>query len=195
MGRRWYVVQTHEAKDTQAWVALTEMNIVTVFLQEPKQIKRGRSTVIVLRAMIPGYIFAKFDREADDWGRILRARGVYTVLGLVRHSGFHQPAGSTGFSGQPSAVPEGIVERLDEHAQAIRIEAYRQPGDKPAVQPLTIGQAVDFVDGPFADVSRLVQAFVLADMGTRVRLLVDILGHSITTIVRRDSLVPAAGCA
>lgn len=67
-----------------------------------------------------GYLFVKFDVSADDWHRILRARGIGGIIGNIA-------------TGRPIPLAEGVIEELIGRTSARRIV------DDPGANPPLVG--------------------------------------------------------
>ncbi len=91
--------------------------------------RRSRS----IEALFPGYLFVSFDREGDEWPRILRQRGVYRLLGSYL---------------RPQPIPIGVIEALQSRTSARRV--VDDPGQNASVVYLQPGTQARVLDGPLA---------------------------------------------
>lgn len=129
--------------------------------------------------LFPGYLFVAFDPMEPSWCRILRSLGVVTILGVNREkAGEHFPP--------PIPLPDGFVDGLRAHVASLGgIVPKPLP---PAPEPLLKGQRVVVEDGVFSGIEALVEA----DEGDRVRILLDILGCSVSTLLPRAAVMETA---
>lgn len=76
----WYVAITLQLSELIAEQNLRRQNF-SPFLPRVREtrITRGRE-VTTVKPYIPGYIFVRFDREVDNWGRINSTRGVRSLM-------------------------------------------------------------------------------------------------------------------
>jgi transcription antitermination factor NusG len=81
----------------------------------------------------------------------------------------------------PVPLPRGVVEVLKDRTDA--------NGAFDWAPSLRVGQAVEISDGPFADFVGTLES--LDDHG-RVRVLLDLLGRSVSVSLRRNVLMPVA---
>ena len=112
----------------------------------------------------PGYLFVAMNLRRDRWRSV---NGTYGVAGLIMGDD------------APMPVPRGIVETLlgnVDESGACRFD-----------RDLSEGQAVRVVAGPFA---RALGELVTLDANSRVRVLLDIMGGKVMTLIERSSLAP-----
>ncbi len=98
--------------------------------------------------VFPGYLFASFDRERDDWGAINQIDGVIGIL-EVNHI--------------PSRVPDIIIDRLRNAVEAGVFEK---------ASALSIGDTVEIMEGPFTGEMARIKS---ATAKKRVRILLGML--------------------
>jgi transcription antitermination factor NusG len=171
MSNRWFVVKSKASQEQLVDIGLSKIGFSGFYPTRSCIISHAGKKTEVLRPLFPLYTFAYFDRDVDDWGKIIRMRGVDTVLGVRR--------GIVGNS--PSAVPHGVVERL---IQIAEVSGGSIPVQGDQFKPLEHGARVRLEDGPFQGFSALVDA----DHKTRVKVLLDILGKETPIWVTRDTL-------
>jgi transcription antitermination factor NusG len=82
--------------------------------------------------------------------------------------------------GTPQPVPKGIVEGLEART--------REDGTIDLRSALKIGGTVRIVDGPFAE---FVGTLEHLDAAGRVRVLLALLGRSVSVALRSEALLPA----
>ena len=83
----------------------------------------------VLRAMFPGYLFVRFDRQADDWGTLVTIDGLRKVIATRTLI--------------PVPLPSGFVEKLmQDEPERLKLPAVRLPC-------FDSGQRLKVEEGPF----------------------------------------------
>jgi transcription antitermination factor NusG len=188
MTERWYVVKI---KSGQEKIADRELRDAGFFGFYPTRlcrvISRGKKTE-VMRPLYPLYTFSRFDRDNQSWGKILRLRGVDTILGVRKSSGKPLTWGTRDSFGQPVPVPVGVVEAL---MQLAEISGGSIPVKGDQFTPLAQGTPIRVCEGPFAGLDGLVDQ----DQRTRVRILLDILGKQTPISISREALSLESGAA
>jgi transcription elongation factor/antiterminator RfaH len=165
-GERWYVVHSRPRAESRAVVHL-EMQGYRVFCPRyRKAVRHARKAGTVLAPLFPSYLFLHFDIARDQWRAI---NGTPYVARLIMQGETPQP------------VPRGIVEPL--------LCRMRGDGTIDWTQAFKIGQVVRLANGPFAD---FVGTLAHLDAAGRVRVLLDLLGRSVSVALRSDALMPAA---
>lgn len=172
-GQRWFVIETAVAKEVTAWVAITELGIGTFYPQLRKIVKHARKKTEVLRPMFPGYLFAQFDPQREQWISILSARGVKRILG-------HRGADGETI---PQPVPQGLVEFLRGYVLGLD-----EAGGVRLGTTMGEGTEVQMIDGAFAGFAGLVDK----DEGKRIWVLLDILGKSNRVSAPREAVTAKA---
>lgn len=165
MAERWYAVQTEPAKERLAERTVAQLGFgvwlpIVVIRRYPCH-RRFRSNE--RSPLIPGYVFACFDRGASGWGEINHALG---VIGLV------------GGGAEPLPVRQCDFDHLR-----------RLAGEKgkPMVIDLPPGTPMRVLSGPFAE---KIGPFVSAQDG-EITLELDILGRSVATTLLTAQVQPA----
>lgn len=126
LGRGWFVVCVWGGCEQIADEDISELGFETFSPRHSvTKIMRGRR-VITSIPIFPGYLFVKFDREADNWGAINHISG---VIGILENRQM------------PSRVPDIIIERLRNMEEAGVFEK---------ASALRIGEQVEIMEGPFA---------------------------------------------
>jgi transcriptional antiterminator RfaH len=126
---------------------------------------RKRDTVLV--PLFPGYIFVKFDIEADRWLSVNSTRGVIRLVG---------PRLSA-----PSAVRPELIDLLMSRCTSgvlTKLPDYIQPGHR-----------IQITAGALAGQIATIEAL---DKRGRVRVLLSLLGTEHNVSVRADQLAPLA---
>ena len=149
----WYVVRHRPYEGTSTCNAIKEIGFKARHFVE--RISRPRRDD-VLRAFLPGYLFARWSMDDPQWGRILRLRGVVGVMSTS--------------SGHPIAVPIADMDlfgsRFDDRDELIPI--------KKAAPSDVIGKQFSVQVGPWA---KFIGECVGIDPKGRVALLLTIFGR------------------
>lgn len=165
VGALWYVVQTQPRAESQA-ISHLEMQRYIVFCPRYRRtIRHARKTKIALAPLFPSYIFTRFRASHDQWRSINGTRG---VVRLLMQDGIPQPL--------PSGVVEGLQAKL------------RADGTFDWTSALRVGDEVRIIDGPFAE---LLGTLEYLDAAGRVRVLLELLGRSVSVALRSEALLPA----
>jgi transcriptional antiterminator RfaH len=165
-GQRWYVVQTQPRAQSRA-ISHLEWQAYNVFCPRyRKTVRHARKVTSVLAPLIQNYLFLHLDASRHPWRAINRTRGVARLISQGE---------------LPAPLPHGVVEDL-----LAKTNAYGAMEWKPTFK---IGQAVRIADGPFAD---FVGTLEHLDAAGRVRVLLDLLGRSVSVALRCEALMAAA---
>lgn len=98
MALDWHVASTKHNQEIKADVCLRRQGFETFFPRVRERTGRGYR----VRPYLPRYIFVRFDRERDAWGRINSTRGVSRLF----------------TSGDfPSRIRRGVIEAMIESAE------------------------------------------------------------------------------
>ena len=165
-GERWYVVHTQPHAENRAITNLERQGYRIVCPRSRKTIRHARKATITLAPLFPNYLFVQLDISRDHW------RSVNGTLGVVR---------LITQGDAPEPVPMDIVESLQARMG--------NDGAMNWAPSLKIGQSVRISDGPFAD---FVGTLEHLDAAGRVRVLLDMLGRSVSVALRCEALMPAA---
>lgn len=130
----WYVAITLQLSELTAEQNLRRQNF-SPFLPRVREtrITRGRE-VTTIKPYIPGYIFVRFDREEDDWGRINSTRG---VKGLLCNS-----------PELPTRIREKQMDAILERCEGQYVVA--EEIDETLMSFFPVGSIVKVVEGPLA---------------------------------------------
>jgi transcriptional antiterminator RfaH len=164
-GVRWFVVHTQPRREALAIEHLNRQEFGTFCPMFRRTVRHARKRTTVLSALFPNYVFVQFDPAWDRWRCINGTRGVVRLIS-------HRDA--------PSAVPEGVVEALQRRMRADGVMDW--------TTTLKEGEAVKVTDGPFAD---LVGTLERLDASGRVRVLLDLLGRSVSVMMSGEVIAPA----
>lgn len=161
---RWYVVHTQPHNETRAITNLERQRFVTFNPCVRRVIRHARKKTVVMAPLFPNYVFVRFDPSRDQWRRI---NGTFGVVRLIANGD------------EPSVVPDGVIAALQ-----------RRIGDDGTMdwaEALHIGDQVRITDGPFAD---LVGTLEHLDSAGRVRILLDLLGRSVSVMMPGETVIP-----
>lgn len=164
-GERWYVVHTQPHAENRAIANLEQQGYRTFCPRFRKTVRHARKVTPTLAPLFPNYLFVQLDVSRDHWRSVNGTRGVIRLI----------TQGET-----PQPVPVGIVEALQ-----VRMSA---DGAMNWVPSLQIGQTVRVADGPLVD---FVGTLEHLDSAGRVRVLLDMLGRSVSVALRGEALMPA----
>jgi transcription elongation factor/antiterminator RfaH len=161
----WYVVHTQPRAEGQA-VRHLEMQGYRVFCPRYRRtIRHARKTKSVFAPLFPSYLFVHLNILRDQWRSINGTRGVVHLLMQ---------------GGAPQPIPSGIIDGLKSRTRA--------DGTIDLTTTFKVGGAVRIVDGPFAEFLGKLEHF---DAAGRVRVLLDVLGRSVSVALRGEALLPA----
>ena len=151
----WYCIRSKVKQEHVAAGRLRQLPGVEVFAPRLRfQRPTRRGPVWFVEALFPGYLFAKFDWQAQ----VKAVQYAYGVLGLVH------------FGAKYAVVPEAAVNELrryvDEHE--VRIVS----------RTLNVGDEARVVSGPMAGLMVVVEQLLPAC--ERIRVLLDFLGRRVT---------------
>lgn len=166
VGSRWYVVYTRPRSEHQAIVHLERQGYRVFCPRYRKRVRHARNAKNVLAPLFPNYVFVQLDVSRDLWRAIQGTRGVARLI-------------SQGEAPQP--MPHGVVEGL--------LARMCADGALDWSPTFKIGQPVRIADGPFAE---LVGTLEHLDATGRVRVLLDLLGRSVSVALRCEALTDAA---
>ncbi len=138
--QNWFVVVTRAQQEARAAIELANQNF-HAFLP-----------VMASKPMFPRYIFTRFDRDADPWGKIKSTRGCVDLL----RDGY-----------MPAKVPDRIIEA---------IMAFKEPVEPARGETnFTAGQTVRITEGVLSGLEGLFQG----DVKNRTACLLEICGRRV----------------
>jgi len=164
VGTRWYVAQTKPAAEGRALLNLQRQGYLAFLPQVRKTVRHARKVEARLAPLFPGYLFIRLDLGCEPWSAI---NSTYGVARLIMQNERPQP------------VPAGLVESLQNRVGEEETLSWKSL--------LKIGQSVRIAEGPFADFVGVLEH--LDDVG-RVRVLLELLGRSVTVALRSEALIP-----
>lgn len=163
-GERWYVVRARPKREAGAEAQLVAQGFRVFLPRVVRTVRHARKLRTAKTPAFPGYLFVALDLRRDRWRSV---NGTYGVASLIMGED------------SPMPVPKGVVEALIGYVDisgACRFD-----------RDLAEGQAIRVVAGPFAQaLGELVQL----DASGRVRVLLEIMGGKVTTLIERSSLAP-----
>jgi transcriptional antiterminator RfaH len=163
---RWYVVHARPRLELTAELNLGAQGFATFLPAVWKTVRHARQFRTVRVAFFPRYLFVRLDLAQDRWRSV---NGTFGVSHLVMEGD------------RPTPVQPGIVEDLMALTGPDRCIA--------AAADLVAGGRVEILTGPFAgcfgELARL-------DEGSRVRVLLDLLGGRVPLDLAVGALAPAA---
>lgn len=168
-GRRWYAVQCLAHREAGATAHLRNQDFPVFLPRREKTCRHARKIETKLVSYFPGYVFVQLDLTRDMWRSV---NSTYGVARLVMNGD------------RPAPVPNGVIESLQAACDGDGVIAW-EPG-------LAVGDSVRILSGPFAD---LVGEMERLDAAGRVRVLLDIMGARISTVMPRASVISAASLA
>jgi len=163
---RWYVVETHAAKEALAQQQLQRQSFRSFYPRIRKTRRHARRQDTVLAPLFPGYVFVRFNVEQQPWHCINSTFGVRRLVGSR--------------DARPDPMPESAMEFILSRCK---------DGIMTQILPTQeIGQAVRVISGPFTNNLAIISQF---DAKGRVKILLDILGGNHAVSLHLDCLVPA----
>lgn len=161
----WYVVNTQPRAESRAKHHLELQGFGVFCPRYRKTVRHARKTKSAFAPLFPNYLFVRLDLSRDQWRSVNGTRGVIRLLMQ---------------DGAPQAVPNGVVGNLQAKTRA--------DGTFDWTSTLEIGGTVRIADGPFAE---LLGTLEYLDAAGRVRVLLELLGRSVSVGLRSEALLPA----
>jgi transcription antitermination factor NusG len=165
-GERWYAVNTLPRREIGAKNQLDHQGFRAFAPNILRTVRHARKLRTVRAPVFPGYIFVVLDVDRHPWRSV---NGTFGVARLVMGGDRPQPV--------PRGVVEGLILLSDENSLMNRAE------------DLAAGQEVRVIAGPFA---RILGRLDRVDDRGRVRVLLDIMGGQVPTLLDRSLLEPVA---
>jgi transcription elongation factor/antiterminator RfaH len=163
---RWYVAQTRARNEQLAKVNLEAQKFDVFLPQILKTVRHARQLRTKKVAVFPGYLFINLNPDQQRW------RSVNGTIGVSRLLTANE---------RPAPAPCGVVEALMSYVDE---QGYCQLN-----HDLVAGQRVSVVQGPFV---RLMGEVLSMDEKGRTRVLLEIMGGKVITLLDRTSLEAAA---
>ena len=163
-GERWYVARTLPNREGGAKAQLEAQGFRTFLPRVTRTVRHARKLRTVKGPAFPGYIFIILDLGRDRWRSVNGTCGVMAmIMGDER----------------PIPAPKGVVETL--------IGYVDETGACRFDRDLAEGQEIRVIAGPLAD---SLGELVKLDANGRVRVLLDIMGGKVLTVIERSCLAP-----
>jgi len=163
---RWYVVQTQPHAETKAIFHLERQRYRIFCPRVTKMVRHARKSSRVLAPLFPGYLFLNLDVFREGWRSV---NGTFGVSHIIMQNELPQP------------VPRGVVEELQARMDARGVILWQER--------FKVGQTVKIGEGPFADFIGILEHL---DAKGRVRVLLDLMGRTVSVTTSADKLVVAA---
>lgn len=163
-GERWYVVRARPRREAGAEAQLKAQGFRVFLPNVVRTVRHARKLRTAKTPAFPGYLFVALDLRRDRWRSV---NGTYGVAALIMGED------------APMPVPKGVVEAL--------IGYVDESGACRFDRDLAEGQAIRVIAGPFA---QALGELVKLDASGRVRVLLDIMGGKVMTLLERASLAP-----
>ncbi len=162
----WYALSTKPRQEDLADLSLRRLGVETFYpqLQEDRVIRRKRQTTVA--PLFPGYLFARFDVEAQ-YRAVNFAQGVRRLVT---------------FGADPATVAEVVIESIRSRLEGgyIRIRPV----------PLQRGQRVRISQGPLQGLEAVLDREMSGS--ERVIVLLRTLAHQTRVVVPRQHIEPIA---
>ena len=165
---RWYVVHTQPKGEKLACDNLVRQGFPVFLPQYMRRRHHARKIDFVRSPLFPRYLFVAIDLERAPWRAIASTVGVSHLVCR---------------GDRPAAVPDGIVEGIQARADSHGLVSLASP------IPYRYGEAVNVIDGIFADQTGFFECVVDAD---RVVLLLNLLGRQVRVKVPLESVAHVA---
>lgn len=162
---RWYVVRTLANREAGARLQLEAQGFRTFLPRVTRTVRHARKLRTVKSPAFPGYLFVALDLSRDRWRSV---NGTFGVMSLIMGDDLPIPA--------PVGVVEALIGYVDETGTC-RFD-----------RDLAEGQEIRVVAGPLA---QALGELVKLDANGRVRVLLDIMGGKVLTVLERSFLAPA----
>jgi transcriptional antiterminator RfaH len=165
-GDRWYVAHTQPRAESRAVGHLERQGFSMFCPRYRKTVRHARKARHVLAPLFPNYLFLRLDASPNLWRAVNGTRG---VVHLISQGETPAPL--------PHSVVEGLLAKMDARGVMDWTPTFK------------IGQAIRITVGPFAD---LVGKLEHLNAAGRVRVLLDLLGRSVSVALRCEALIAAA---
>ena len=163
---RWYVAQTRARQERLALLNLEAQKFDVFLPQILKTTRHARQHRTIRAAVFPGYLFIRLDPCMNRWRSINGTIGVARLLTT---------------NDRPAPAPVGVVEALMSYVD--------DQGFCRLTRDLVAGQRVSVIKGPF---THLMGEVLSMDDKGRTRVLLEIMGGKVVTLLERNSLETAA---
>jgi transcription elongation factor/antiterminator RfaH len=161
----WYVVHTRARAEARALQHLETQGFYAFCPRYRRTVRHARKAKSVLAPLFPSYLFVCLDVSRDQWRSVNGTRGVVNILMQ---------------DGKPQSIPAGVIDSLRARMRADGTMDWRES--------LKVGGPVRITDGPFAE---LLGTLEYCDAAGRVRVLLSLLGRSVSVAMSGEALLPA----
>lgn len=175
----WFVIQTRAGQERAVSRAVEKLEIEVFLPTFKRSIAVGRRREDVVRPLFPLYLFAAFEVGESAWRGIFRVDGVQTILPINGKT--------TRAEKLPIPVPERVVIALQAAAILGGGHIPIMEHEREQLPRLHPGQKVRVIEGPFDGFHGLVDR----DQKERVRVLLDIFGREVPSMLDREALSAA----
>jgi transcriptional antiterminator RfaH len=163
---RWYVVQTRPNCESRAIFHLERQGYRIFCPRVVRTVRHARKTRRVLAPLFPNYLFTQMDVAYEPWRHVNSTCGVSRLIAR---------------GDVPQPVARGVVEALQERIA--------EDGAVDWKLSFKLGQQVQIAEGCFAD---FVGTLEHLDGSGRARVLLDLLGRSVSVTLCGEALLAAA---
>lgn len=168
----WRVVRAEVGHEPLAKRSIEELGIEAYLPLYVLRKRCGRRSELIRTALLPGYLFARFDEDHARWPDIYRCRGVAGgKRAILCDAQLH-----------PKVVSDAEIE-------IVRVEAAKYEGVVCEIVPFSAMQAVKIIEGAFAGRAGKI---AWADDTPYVGVECEIFGRTTPVTVLRDHVAPAA---
>lgn len=161
---RWFAVHAKMHGENRAEHHLNSQGFKTFTPRLRKTVRHARRARTVLAPFFPRYLFVLLDLSRDRWRSVNGTFGVSTLIM---------------FNDRPAPLPIGFVEML--------MDTVDGDGCVDLNSKLHVGSSVRLRTGPFAN---LICQLQHVDDNGRVKVLLDVMGRSVSVWSTADQLVP-----
>lgn len=149
LGRAWHVVYTEPRGEVRAKADIQACGFPVFLPMEKRKVYKRGKRLMIEAPLFSRYLFARFDIEAEDWGKIQSAEGVVTLV----------------LNNQvPVRVPDAAIDKL-------RLAESMGLLDRTAAPK--VGMTVLATEGPFVD---FIGKIMRARTGDRADVLFKLFG-------------------
>ena len=164
--KNWYLIYSKPQKELVARQNLERQGYEVYLPMARLRRRRMGKGVTRIEPLFPRYLFIKLDTKTDNWSPIRSTLGVNNIVK---------------FGMYPSAVPETLIELLDDRCdeegiQDIAPDEYKE------------GEAIRVMEGPMTGLEGVFLAKTSSD---RVMVLLDIVGKHTRVNMETEKLGPA----
>jgi len=164
----WFVIEANARAEFAAAYAISNLGIEVYLPRYSLRIRRGRRSKVISRAMLPGYLFARFSPDHPRWPDIFSRQGVRAVM--------------VDASQRPKPVPDVQIEVVREIESGLNTDVHERV-------PLSYGQAVEIICGNFTGCTAFITR---ADHTPSVSVKAQVFGRATNVTLPREHVRPLA---